>query len=174
MYHIYHSLHDDIITATKDTNVDPAYLAALISLESNPPGNKNSNRFESSVQQRLLALRNEKKPFGKIPERAVSDLTDDEIKALSHSYGLVQIMGYHCIDLGCTIDDLTGENQLKWAVTYMQDHYRKQITMKDWESCFRIHNTGQSSGEPPRKDYVERGMMRMKLYSELMKTNGSF
>ncbi len=168
MYHIYHSLHPEIQAASEGNHIDPAFLAALISLESNPPGNRNSTRFEPVIYERLLSMKKDGKPFGRLPIRLISELSDEELKALSHSYGLVQIMGYHCISLGCTMEDLTGPDQLRWAAAYMQDHYGRHIKNKDWESCFRIHNTGHPSGETSRKDYVQRGLSRMKVYKGLM------
>ncbi|MCB1164987.1 MAG: hypothetical protein KDK37_04590 [Leptospiraceae bacterium] len=173
MLHIYHSLNEEIASAVEGTEIPAEYLAALISLESHPAGNRDSQRFEPGVYERLLDLKYSGEPFGYIPRNQVQDLSDDKIHQLATSYGLTQIMGYHCLQLGCSIDDLKGEFHLMWAVAYIREHYGKKIAERDWEACFRIHNTGRADGTTSRKDYVERGLKRMEYYHKWMEKQGS-
>jgi len=173
MYHIYHSYHESIYYATSGTEIPPEYLAALISLESYPPGNWNSERFEPKVYERLLKLKKEGIPFGNIPREKILSLTDEELKKLSTSYGLTQIMGYHCLDLGCSIEDLKSKDHLLWSIEYIRKHYLKYIKTKQWENCFRIHNTGNPFGKTYNMDYVEKGILRMKYYKKWINFKGN-
>jgi hypothetical protein len=173
MFHIYHRLHSEIEAAVSGTEIPAAYLAAVISLESYPPGNRDSRRFEPKVYQRLLEMKNQGRPFGRLPEDKIRRLSDTELRALSTSYGLTQIMGYHCLDLGCSIQDLAGEYHLLWSIAYMRRHYLPQIVKKDWEACFRIHNTGRAEGTTHRDDYVHKGILRMQYYAEWEKKKGN-
>ncbi|MCR9142604.1 MAG: hypothetical protein NXI24_10155 [bacterium] len=173
MLHLYHSLHPEIQQAAKGTDLSPEYIAALISIESSPPGNRDSERFEPNVYRKLLALKKDGAKWGGLDRKAVSKYSDAQLKQLATSYGLVQIMGYHCIALGCEVEELRGDYQLQWAAAYMQFHYAKQARLKDWNACFRIHNTGRPNGRPHRSDYVERGLIRMQYYRDWMQKNGS-
>lgn len=173
MLHLYHSLDEEIQEAVDGTEIPPEYLAALISLESHPAGNRDSRRFEPAVYERLLDLKYSGESFGYIPRSKVQDLNDQKLRELATSYGLTQIMGYHCLELGCSIPDLKGEFHLLWAVAYIRDHYGKQIRKQDWEASFRIHNTGRPDGTTARKDYVEKGLARMQYYRKWMDQKGS-
>lgn len=173
MLHLYHSLNEEIDEAVEGTEIPPEYLAALISLESHPAGNRDSRRFEPGIYERLLELKYSGEPFGYIPRRKVENLNDEKLRELATSYGLTQIMGYHCLELGCSIEDLKGEFHLLWAVAYIRDHYGKQVKQKDWDACFRIHNTGRADGTTARKDYVEKGLRRMEYYRKWMDKEGS-
>lgn len=173
MFHIYHRLHSEIETAVDGTEIPASFLAALISLESHPPGNRNSRRFEPKVYQRLLEMKNHGRSFSRLPVEKIRVLSDAELRELATSYGLTQIMGYHCLDLGCSIEDLAGEYHLLWSVAYMRRHYLPQIVKKDWEACFRIHNTGRPEGTTHRSDYAERGLVRMRYYEEWERKKGN-
>lgn len=173
MFHLYHSLHEEIIHATDGTEIPPEYLAALISLESHPPGNRDSKRFEPGIYSRLKELKEKGRPFGRIDRNDIRSLTDEELRRLATSYGLTQIMGYHCLSLGCSIDDLSGDYHLNWSILYMREHYGKQLRKKDWEAAFRIHNTGHPQGNTSRKDYAERGLARMQYYRNWVERDGN-
>jgi hypothetical protein len=172
MLHLYHKLHVEIERATMGTDIAPAYLAAIVSLESHPPGNRSSERFEPYVYQRLVDLKNDNRAFGKIKRESLVFMSDAEIRQLATSYGLTQVMGFHCLELGCSIQDLKGPYHLQWAVGYMMRHYGPHARKRDWNACFRIHNTGLPDGTPARKDYVDQGLMRMQYYQRWMDTRG--
>lgn len=173
MYLIYHHYHQKIEFATKGTEIPPEYMGALISLESHPPGNWDSQRFEPKIYERLLRLKYNNEPFSYIPKEKVASLTEEELRQLATSYGPTQIMGYHCLELGCSIDDLKGENHLLWSIAFIRKHYLKCIVQKKWDVCFRIHNTGKPDGNPHNKDYVEKGLKRMAYYKKWMEFQGN-
>lgn len=172
MLHIYNAWHAEIDRAVLGTDISAAYLAALISLESSPPGNPHSKRFEPRVYERLLELKHAGRAWGGLKQNDLRRYSDAELKQLATSYGLTQIMGYHCLSLGCTIEELRGEYHLQWAAAYMQFHYGKVAKKRDWPACFRIHNTGRPDGSTHREDYVERGMVRMEYYRKWAKSEG--
>lgn len=172
MWRLYNRWHQKIFEAVNGTDISQQYMAAIISLESHPPGNPDSKRFEPRIYERLLKSRDQNKRFGNIKRSSLLGLSDEKLKEYATSYGLTQIMGFHCIKLGCTIDELKGKDHLIWAIGFMQLSYSRPAKKMDWPSCFRIHNTGKKSGKTTRKDYVERGLIRMKYYTKWMKKNG--
>ena len=173
MFRLYHALHEDIEQATRGTPVRPAYLAALISLESHPAGNPDSRRFEPAVYRGLVDLRDSGRAWGGVQRSKIRSASDARLRALATSYGLTQIMGYHCLELGCSIEDLTAAQQLYWSVAYMRVHYEQELQRSNWERCFRMHNTGRPDGIPNRRDYVERGLTRMSYYEHWEERQGS-
>ena len=172
MLQLYHSMHDDITRAASGTDITPSYLAAIISLESAPPGNRNSRRFEPAVYERIKQLRDQGRPYGNFKQSVLKKLNNRELKELSTSYGLTQIMGYHCLELGCSVQDLKGDYHLVWAVSWMQKHYQSKARNRDWAACFRIHNTGRATGTPSRRDYVSKGLLRMAYYDKWVRKDG--
>lgn len=173
MLHLYHKLDKEIQRATLGTDISPSYLAAIVSLESHPPGNRDSERFEPYVYERLVSLKEEGRPFGKIKREAIVFLSDKELRQLATSYGLTQVMGFHCLELGCSIQDLRGPYHLQWAVGYMIRHYPIPAKKRNWEACFRIHNTGLADGQTSRRDYAQVGINRMRYYDRWMRTAGN-
>ncbi|MBE7440546.1 MAG: hypothetical protein HS115_18995 [Spirochaetales bacterium] len=171
MLHVYRLHHEAIARAVIGTDLTVPYLAALISLESHPPGNSDSARFEAKIYERLLRAQ-AGEPYGQITARELSGHSDGELRELATSYGLTQIMGFHCLRLGCSIIDLKGPYHLEWASAWMQRMYGKHARKKDWTSCFRIHNTGRPNGKTHRADYVEKGLLRMAYYEKWMKHGG--
>ncbi len=172
MLQLYLQLHEEIERAAYGTDISPAYLAALISLESWPPGNRESERFEPKVYENLLDLKHGGEAWGGLRRERIRRISDEELRRFATSYGLTQIMGYHCLSLGCTIEELKGEYHLQWAAAFMQFTYGRRAKRRDWTSCFRIHNTGRPNGRPHRDDYVERGLVRMQYYEEWIRKKG--
>ncbi|MBX7059406.1 MAG: hypothetical protein K1X75_15190 [Leptospirales bacterium] len=172
MLSIYHDYHQQISDAVYGTDIEDAYLAAIISLESHPPGNADSERYEAGVYRHLVDLKEKNVAWGGLSRRRIEAFSDSELKELATSYGLVQIMGYHCLSMGCTVADLRGQDQLLWAVAFMQTHYGKLAHKQAWARCFRMHNTGSPEGETARDDYVQRGLLRMDYYREWVRRNG--
>lgn len=171
MLGIYTSHQESIARAVLGTDLSAPYLAALISLESHPPGNSKSSRFEEKIYQRLLRAK-AGEPYGQITARELAGKSDRELRELATSYGLTQIMGFHCLRLGCSIVDLKGPYHLEWAAAWMQRMYGKHARKKDWTSCFRMHNTGRPDGKTHRADYVEKGLLRMAYYEKWLKYRG--
>lgn len=173
MLHLYFKLDKEISRATRGTDIPPAYIAAIISLESHPPGNRNSERFEPYIFERLRELRDDNRAFGKIKREILLSMPDSRLRELATSYGLTQVMGYHCLDLGCSISDLRGPYHLQWSVEYMVRHYGAHARKRDWEACFRIHNTGRPYGQTSRKDYADVGQLRMRYYEFWVQNRGN-
>lgn len=172
MLHIYHSLHEEIERATRGTAISPAYLAAIITLESRPPGNRDSRRFEPNIYERLKQARAGIRPYGRMGPGLLGRMSDSHLREMATSHGLTQIMGYHCLDLGCDVRDLKSEHHLQWAVVWMHRRYRKYARAGKWEACFRIHNTGKPDGRTYHADYVQRGLRRMSYYQRWMDQRG--
>ncbi|MCB1173577.1 MAG: hypothetical protein KDK39_08435 [Leptospiraceae bacterium] len=172
MWRLYQKWHPAIEKAVSGTDIDAEYMAAIISLESHPPGNADSSRFEAAVYRRLQDLRDHGTAFGYISRSHVADLSDAELREYATSHGLTQIMGYHCFRLKCTIEELRSPDHLLWAIAYMQMSYKKAARKHDWESCFRVHNTGRPDGQTTRADYVTRGLQRMQYYHKWIERNG--
>ncbi len=172
MFQLYHAFHEKIWQASHGTLIPEAYLAALISLETSPPGNWESKRFEKHIYKRLKELKYSGKTFGSISRKAVKRRNDGELRQLATSYGPTQLMGYHCLQIGCTIKELSGKYHLQWAIIWMEKQYGKYARRGHWESCFRIHNTGRPDGKTYHKGYVKRGLKRMRYYEKWMIRNG--
>ncbi len=172
MYYIYQKYHQQILYAVDGTEIPASYLAALISLESYPLGDWDSERFEIKIYNRLIDLKYRGIAFGNVPRDKIIKLNDNEIKQLATSYGLTQIMGYHCLSLGCSIDDLRGSDHLLWSVDFIRKNYLQYIKSNKWEECFRIHNSGRPTGKTFNKNYAEKGIKRMKLYEKWIKKKG--
>lgn len=173
MLRIYDAFHPSIEEAVYGTDIEAAYLAAIISLESHPPGNPDSERFEPAVYQRLRGLKELNKPYGNIRRELLLSKNDQQLREFATSYGLTQIMGYHCLSLGCTPEELKSEYHLQWAAAFMQLTYGKLARQKNWAACFRMHNTGSPRGNTHRDDYVQRGLHRMDYYREWIRRQGS-
>ena len=173
MLHLYLSMKDRIWKASHGTNIPEEYLAAVISLESSPPGNWNSTRFEPHVYERFLATKHKRRPsFLGLSSQKLNRYSDQELRSYSSSYGPTQIMGYNCLKLNCSIKELQGPYHLQWAIVWMQDRYGKYAAKKEWEACFRIHNTGRPHGKTYHKYYVEKGLRRMNYYKKWVQKEG--
>ena len=172
MWKLYHNLHKEIWKASYGTDISPAYLASVISLESSPPGNWKSQRFEEHIYKRLLAVKYKNKRYGSITQKTLAKYSDAKLREFSTSYGPTQMMGYQCLKILCTIEDLQGPYHLQWAIVWMENRYGKYARKKAWASCFRIHNTGRVDGKTYHADYVSKGLKRMHYYNEWQKRKG--
>ena len=172
MLQLYHSMQRQLWEASYGTAIPETYLAAVISLESSPPGNWESERFEAHIYQRLLALKRGERSFGSISRREILKYSDKEIRQFATSYGPTQMMGYHCLKLNCSISDLKGPYHLQWAIAWMEKTYASYARRGNWEACFRIHNTGRPKGRTYHRDYVRKGLERMRYYERWLQSKG--
>ena len=147
-------------------------MAAVISLETSPPGNWNSKRFEAHIYQRLLALKQEGRAFGSISRKKLLKYSDQELRQFATSYGPTQMMGYHCLQINCSISDLKGPYHLQWAAAWMEANYGSYALRGDWAACFRIHNTGRPNGKTYHANYVQKGLQRMNYYEKWLHRKG--
>lgn len=127
----------------KELEVPAAYFKALILLESsakNPP----QSRYEPNVFEKLQAVRNGKlQRYSGLTQKDLARYSNQELTMLATSWGALQIMGYHVVKKGLTIDDLNGENGLRIAIEWCLETYGEYIRKKDYKNAFHIHNTGR-------------------------------
>lgn len=126
------------------------YLKALIVLESS--GKKPANsRFEKRV-------------YSKLKSKYKNLLSDAAIKNLSTSWGPFQLMGYQVNKLGIKINDIRGENSVKWGIKWINDTYGNYLREGKYEKAFRIHNTGKPNGRTFDPNYVNKGLHHIKYF----------
>ena len=101
-----------------ELDLDPAYFKALIILEC--AGKKPAkSRFEKHVFEKLKAVRaGKQKSYSKLTQKQLKGRSDSELKMFATSWGPLQIMGYHCFNLGLGIDDLKGESSLRNGIIW--------------------------------------------------------
>jgi hypothetical protein len=166
------------------SSVPPAFLAALVAGESG--GDPNAKRFEPSVLASLWeVLLGRKASFGSIgraqlltyviPSETTSvDNSLQLIDGLASSWGLTQIMGYNFIALGVAPLSLVAwakdpENSLQRSISLFAAfaHEFDLDLAEEPAELFRCWNTGRPNGETTDPRYVDNGLARMKLYSDL-------
>ena len=108
--------------------------------------------------------------FGANHGPAIAALEDDALRELATSWGLTQIMGYHMVGRRGTWRDLR-EPQFHYRVALellaeFAEHYQLDLTL-EYAEMFCCWNTGQPYGKTYDPGYVEKGLRRMRLYSEL-------
>ena len=148
----------DLIAYAQKYNLKPEYLKALIILECS--GDKPAGqRFEPNVYAKLKEVQNgTRKRFEDITRRQIRDCSDGALRNLATSWGPFQIMGYKCIDMGIIINDLRGEECVKWGVMWINNEYGNLIRNNDFEKGFRVHNTGIENGRTYDPNYVSNGL----------------
>jgi hypothetical protein len=139
------------------------YFKALVILEcggEKPAG----NRYEPHVFQRLKQVRSGKsKRYGKFTTKHLQLVTENTLKKMATSWGPFQIMGYHCISLGITLDELNGKEAIKNGIIWAKKNYGQYLEDRDFRQAFHIHNTGQTiplNGIPITHDrfYIDKGL----------------
>jgi hypothetical protein len=127
----------------KDLDLPSDYFKALIILEcsaqKNPP-----SRFEPKVFEKLKGVRQGKqRSYSGLKKADLEKYSDQDLRLLASSWGALQIMGYNCIGLGISIDELKGENGLKYAILWCKKNYGNYLETRDYRNAFHIHNTGK-------------------------------
>ncbi|TAF33660.1 MAG: hypothetical protein EAZ57_05105 [Cytophagales bacterium] len=140
-----------------------AYFNALIILECS--GRKPSgSRFEPHVYDKLLAVKEGRsKSYMNISSKRLENMDESTLKQLATSWGPLQLMGYHCLTLGISIDELKGPNTLKHSIRWCKKNYGKYLDKKDFKNAFHLHNTGRTHPEwwfsrTHDPDYVQKGL----------------
>ncbi|PLW97934.1 MAG: hypothetical protein C0593_07070 [Marinilabiliales bacterium] len=150
-------------------NLDPAYLQALIILETSgkkPPG----KRFEKHVYHKLRQVKNgQRSAFEKITKADLHDATDDALRNLATSWGPFQIMGYKCIHMQISLGDLRGDKAVYYGIKWIDENYGSYLRKGKYRDAFHIHNTGHPYPKvgPPRTydpAYVSNGLRYMKKF----------
>lgn len=139
------------------------YLKALIVLESS--GKKEVKpRFEKNVYKDLKEVQSGKKSLEKITANDLKGCSDEALRNLASSWGPFQLMGYKCLQLGIQVQDLRGEDAVKWAIHWINLTYGDYLRQGNFEAAFRIHNTGSPTGRTHDTNYVKNGMKHMKMF----------
>jgi len=149
----------------KELDLEPSYFKALIILEC--AGKKPAkSRFEKHVFEKLKAVRaGKQESYSKLDYKKLKGRSDSELKMLATSWGPLQIMGYHCFNLGIGIDDLKGANSLENGIIWAKKNYGQYLKRRDYQNAFHFHNTGKKHpvwfAKTHDPDYVRKGMSYM-------------
>ncbi len=161
--------HEDVLEAAEDSGLPYEYLMALIVLETSgkkPPG----SRFEPVVYRRLAALqRGQRRTLEILRQDDISDASEGALRNLATSWGPFQLMGYKCVGLGVTVDDLRSEDGVEHGIKWIKDEYGHLLRKKRFKDAFHYHNTGRvypKFGGPRTHDprYVDRGLAYMEHF----------
>jgi Transglycosylase SLT domain len=172
------------------SSVPPAFLAALIANESG--GNTDAKRFEPGVLVALWqVLLGRKATYGAIGRadlvRFVSGLPVEPVQvptalradtyqlldSLAHSWGLTQIMGYHCLEQGCPVaapPALQNPETSLRATVWMLVHFAAEFHLdvaSDFSDLLHCWNAGSPGAATFDPHYVSNAMMRMDAYKAL-------
>jgi len=157
----YQNYGAEIKKQAKRFNLPPEYLMSLVMLECSGEENPKS-RFEKSIFNKLDEVKKGKrKSFENITKEDLKDASKEALENLSTSWGPFQIMGYKSIHLGIKIKELrgtVGKGEIYWGVKWIRDNYGEYLDRGDFESAFRIHNTGSPTGKTHDKNYVYNGL----------------
>ncbi|WP_291728357.1 hypothetical protein [Bernardetia sp.] len=119
------------------------YFKALVLLECSAKKPAQS-RYEPNVFKNLKAVREGKrKKYANLTQKDLKRYSEKELTMLATSWGPLQIMGYHVVREGLTIDDLNGEKGLQIAIQWCIATYGKYLEEGDYKNAFHIHNTGK-------------------------------
>jgi hypothetical protein len=157
----------------QEEGVAPNYILALIVLECSgriPP----QSRFEPAVYEKLKQLRNGTlKKYSTVINSQVRNESDETLKLLATSWGALQIMGYHCYDLGVPIDALINHrSSLRLGIRWCKRNYGSYLSQENYGNAFHFHNTGKpmpffgitSTHDP---SYVFKGLRYMSSFEDL-------
>jgi|SRR5271157_1863397 len=179
-----------IAQACNSSSVPASFLAALIANESG--GDPLAKRFEPGVLAALWQVLLGRKPaYGSI-RRAdlvgyVADLSAPAIAvpatlpnsvfqnldALAHSWGLTQVMGYHCLQNVAALlrpEDLTSPQPCLKTTLALLAAFAHEFSLdlaSDFEELLRCWNSGRPDGKTFDANYVPNGLARKVAYEAL-------
>jgi hypothetical protein len=176
-----------IADACRTSSVPDGFLAALIAGESG--GRNDARRFEKNVLLALWeVLLGRKLAFGSLSRadlvkfitalqngqtRFADSLPADafqRVDGLATSWGLTQIMGYHVVGAGLTLDDLQDPAKHLHFSCNMLAGFAHQFSLdvtREFSELFRCWNTGKPDGTTFDPAYVNNGLARMAVWSSL-------
>lgn len=164
---------DDVKKVSKELNVEPEYLLALIALECE--GRKEvPSRFEPHVFVKLQEVRDgEQERYESITTQDIATSDDEALKNLASSWGPFQLMGYQCLYLDIKLKDMRGKKAVYYGTQWIKNAYGKYLEKKKYKDAFHCHNTGKPYPKlgPPRthnRHYVPRGLKFMKEFKLLL------
>ncbi len=163
---------DKVEELSKQFDISENYLFALIMLECS--GRKNvPYRYEDKVYKKLKLVKEGRLDrLENITKKDLKGLSDKTIKKMASSWGPFQIMGYKCFYLNISLDELIGDNNMYWAVKWINLTYGDYVRKKEYKHAFHIHNAGKKYPKkgPPKTyspNYVKDGLWYMKKFSKI-------
>jgi len=152
-------------------DLPPEYFKALIMLETS--GRKKiPSRFEEHVYDELKAVQQKKrKKYEHVSYRKIKDAPDRALRNLASSWGPFQIMGYKCLELGITINDLRGDQSIEYGMQWIDKNYGKMLRRRQFKDAFHFHNTGKrfpkdGASLTHNPDYVINGLKYMEYFKK--------
>jgi hypothetical protein len=141
----------------------PEYFKALILLEcgANKPAN---SRFEAKVYQTLLQVRDgQLAGYSGVTTAQLRGRADAELRLLATSWGPLQIMGYHCLGMGLTVDDLRGPHAVRHGILWSKNLYGRYLREYRLRDAFHFHNRGRpfpkfGGAQTHDPSYVNKGL----------------
>jgi hypothetical protein len=172
------------------SSVPEAFLAAMIANESG--GNNNAKRFEPGVLSSLWqVLLGRKAAYGSIGRadlvRFVADLAApaltvpptitnaafQNLDSLATSWGVTQIMGYHCLEEHVPFDrpeDLSDPAEALKSTVWLLGKFSSQFSLDlstDFSDMLHCWNAGAPNHPTYDPNYVPNAMRRMDIYKAL-------
>lgn len=200
MQRVYERFNQTIITAVAKTDLPGSFLAALTANESGgrsdafffePKVYEHLKAVASgqSVAYGSIALKSLVSAFQQNfdakdekfqawltalhESEAVHNITqfeDADLRALSTSWGLTQIMGYHVVGRKIAVRELLNPDIHYRLATQILADFAQRFGLKlshDWEALFRCWNTGRPEGKTFDPEYVSKALQRMNLYRHI-------
>lgn len=130
-----------------------------------------ATRFEPGVYHHLIAVRDGLlHSYDNVTHADIAGANDDAIKNLATSFGITQIMGWHCIhNLNCTIDELRDPNiHLHFAVQLLQITGGAYLRHGDFSSVLHIWNSGTANGKTYDPNYVYNALAVKAKYTPFL------
>jgi hypothetical protein len=160
---------DEVEAVCAEHDLPPNYFKALIYLESS--GIQAPTRFEPGVYDKLLEVRDgRREAYGLITPETIVDASDEAVANLATSWGPLQIMGYHCVEIGVLVHSLRDADALEWGILWADQTYGRYLREDRPRDAFHMHNAGRPYPEdgPPRTHdprYVGRGLRLMRAFA---------
>lgn len=154
---------EDIDLVSAEMDLPSEYFKALVILESSAT-KPAKTRFEPHVYRRLSEVKaGTSERYGQFTTAQMEVLSDNTLRKLATSWGPLQVMGYHCIPMGITVEQLQGPDAIRYSLQWAEKAYGKYLKAGDFKNAFHIHNTGQkfpTSGEAKTTDpnYIPKGL----------------
>lgn len=173
--------------ACENSGVGEEFLAGFIGVEAGIDRTgfirPEAKRFEPGVYRDLIDLRDKgwcivngktHDHYSGIRQSQLQGLSDDALRNLATSWGMSQIMGWHCINnLHCSIGDLRNpDKHLFYTIQLLKiGESGKYLLRGDLPSVLRIWNTGNANGKTYHESYVDNALLVRKHYVQILKEN---
>lgn len=175
--------------ACEKSGVAEEFLAGFIGVEAGIDRQgmirPEAKRFEPGVFEDLKSLRDKgfcivggktRLNYSGVTQKQLEGLSDAALANLATSWGMSQIMGWHCLNnLNCSIEDLRDpEKHLFYTIRLLKlGESGKYLSRGDLASVLRIWNTGSANGKTYHASYVPNALLVRKHYAQILKENPS-